>query len=134
MGDMKLTLFKKTMSVLAVAIVFAGSAWFATGSLMAQQKRPETLSPALFKNDPKARAAYQIAKEIPQVLEQLPCFCGCDMHFGHKNNLYCFSDMHGSGCDMCEDIAILAGDLHKKGYSVAKIKEIVVQKYKGANS
>ena len=130
-----MTLLKKTMSVFAVVIVFAGSAWFATGSLMAaQKKRPETLSPALFKNDPKAQAAYQVAKEIPQILEQLPCFCGCDMHFGHKNNLYCFSDMHGSACDMCEDIAITAGDLRKKGYSVAKIKEIITQKYKGSAS
>lgn len=75
-------------------------------------------------------AAYQVAKDIPEILEQLPCFCGCDMHFSHKNNLWCFSDMHGSACDMCEEIALTASDLHKKDYPVAKIKQIITERFK----
>lgn len=59
-------------------------------------KSADVLSPALF-TDEKTRAAYQAALDIPEVLEQLPCFCGCMTGFGHKNNLFCFKDNHGAG-------------------------------------
>lgn len=55
---------------------------------------PRTLEPNLFKG--KAKQAYQIAKEIPQVLAQMPCFCECEA-FGHENLLDCFIDDHAAG-------------------------------------
>ena len=55
---------------------------------------PKTLDPSLFKG--KAKQAYQIAQEIPQVLAQMPCFCECEA-FGHENLLDCFIDHHGAG-------------------------------------
>ena len=55
---------------------------------------PKTLDPNLFKG--KAKKAYQIAKEIPEVLAQMPCFCECDV-YGHENLLDCFIDSHGAG-------------------------------------
>lgn len=91
-------------------------------------KAADVLSPALF-TDPKARAAYQTAKDIPEVLEQLPCFCGCMMNMGHKNNLFCFKDQHGSGCDLCEDIALDARKMHDEGMSIAQIQEKIRATY-----
>jgi hypothetical protein len=55
---------------------------------------PKTLDPHRFRG--KARQAYQIAKEIPQILVQMPCFCDCDV-FGHENLLDCFIDQHAAG-------------------------------------
>jgi hypothetical protein len=55
---------------------------------------PNTLDPHLFKG--KARKAYQIAKEIPEVLAQMPCFCECEA-LGHENLLDCFIDDHAAG-------------------------------------
>ena len=55
---------------------------------------PKTLDPDLIKG--KDREGYQIAKEIPEVLAQIPCFCGCDA-VGHENLLDCFIDEHGVG-------------------------------------
>ena len=55
---------------------------------------PRTLDPNLFRG--KAKQAYQIAKEIPEVLAQLPCFCECE-DYGHENLLDCFIDRHGAG-------------------------------------
>ena len=55
---------------------------------------PKTLDPSLFKG--KVKRAYQIAREIPQVLAQMPCFCECEA-FGHENLLDCFIDHHGAG-------------------------------------
>ena len=55
---------------------------------------PETLDPTLIKGED--REGYQIAKEIPEILAQLPCFCGCEP-VGHENLLDCFIDEHGVG-------------------------------------
>ena len=88
----------------------------------------EVLSPTIF-NDEKTRAAYQVAKEIPEVLEQLPCFCGCLTSFGHKNNLFCFKDQHGSGCNICQDIALDAKKMHDQGAPIAQIQDTIKAKY-----
>jgi hypothetical protein len=43
----------------------------------------------------KTREAYQAAKDVPEVLSKMPCFCGCMEDSGHQSNLFCFSDRHG---------------------------------------
>ena len=55
---------------------------------------PKTLDPNLIKGED--REGYQVAKEIPEILAQLPCFCGCEA-VGHENLLDCFVDEHGVG-------------------------------------
>jgi hypothetical protein len=55
---------------------------------------PRTLDPNIFKG--RAKRAYQIAREIPEALVQMPCFCECEV-FGHENLLDCFIDEHGAG-------------------------------------
>ena len=55
---------------------------------------PKTLDPNLIKGED--REGYQVAKEIPEILVQLPCFCGCEA-VGHENLLDCFVDEHGVG-------------------------------------
>ena len=34
--------------------------------------------------------------DIPQVLAELTCYCGCDKSQGHRHLLDCFVDTHGS--------------------------------------
>ena len=63
-------------------------------SIDPQTGLPKTLAPSLFRG--KAKQAYQIAKEIPEVLAQMPCFCECEP-YGHENLLDCFIDRHGVG-------------------------------------
>ena len=55
---------------------------------------PKTLDPNLIQGED--REGYQIAKEIPEILAQLPCFCGCEA-VGHETLLDCFVDEHGVG-------------------------------------
>ena len=54
-----------------------------------------TLPPEMFTG--KAREAYQVAKEIPEVLNQVQCYCGCKESDGHQSNFFCFTDQHGAG-------------------------------------
>ena len=87
-----------------------------------------TLPPEMFL-DPKAREAYQVAKDIPDVLKELPCFCGCMRTHGHKNNLFCFMDEHGSACEICEDVALDAKRMHNNGATVKEIQDNIKNKY-----
>ena len=122
------------LGIAAVAIM-AGIAWVSlrgtsepADDSAAIAKSAEVLSPTLF-NDERTRAAYQVAKDIPEVLEQLPCFCGCMTSFGHKNNLFCFKDQHGSGCTICQDIALDARKMHDQGMPIAQIQDNIKAKY-----
>jgi hypothetical protein len=55
--------------------------------------RPPSLDPAQFK-DPNIRAAYEVARSAPEMLEKMPCYCGC-FTSGHTSNYDCFVDQHG---------------------------------------
>ena len=88
----------------------------------------ETLSPELF-TDAKTKDAYAAAKEIPDVLKELPCFCGCMLSHGNKNNLFCFMDEHGSACLICQDIALDARTMRRNGASVQEIQDNIRMKY-----
>jgi len=59
-----------------------------------QNPRPVTLDPKSF-SDPEVREAYQAAKDLPEVLEHIACYCGCFGTAGHRNNLDCYHDNHG---------------------------------------
>ncbi len=74
---------------------------------------PPTLSPDKF-GGAQVKRAYQVAKEIPETLAQLPCFCYCDQGFGHKSLHSCYEDDHSAGCSTCIDEALVAYHLQKE--------------------
>ena len=55
---------------------------------------PGTLNPAQFSG--RTAKAYQAAAQIPQVLEKVFCYCGCDAIVDHASVLDCFRDTHGA--------------------------------------
>jgi hypothetical protein len=59
-----------------------------------QRPRPITLEPTAF-TDPEIRASYQAAKDSPEALETVACYCGCYSEAQHRNNLDCYKDNHG---------------------------------------
>jgi hypothetical protein len=63
-------------------------------SLRRGEIRP-TLDPGMFENQ-KVRKAYQIAWDIPWVLDSIYCFCYCSESFKHKSLLSCYVDNHAS--------------------------------------
>lgn len=87
-----------------------------------------TLSPDLFTGN--ERLAYQAAKEIPQTLAQLPCYCHCDKGFGHKSLLSCFETEHGENCGICIGEALMAYNLEKRAkLNVVQIREQIITAY-----
>jgi hypothetical protein len=87
---------------------------------------PQTLDPAQFQIV-NIREAYSVAKEIPDVLAQQPCYCYCQ-RMGHRTLLDCFRDLHATSCDICINEARLAGQLHRQGKTAEEIRTAIVQK------
>ena len=88
---------------------------------------PPTLSPEIFTGN--KRLAYQAAKEIPQTLAQLPCYCHCDRGHGHKSLHSCFESEHGENCGICIGEALMANNLEKRGVSVSEIRKQIIAAY-----
>jgi hypothetical protein len=85
---------------------------------------PKTLFPARF-SQPSVARAYSVAKAIPDVLVQQPCFCGC-ASFRHRGLLACFVSEHASRSRVCLKEAFLADRLHKNGHTVASIRRSII--------
>ena len=88
---------------------------------------------------PVVAAVYEFAARHPEVLQYVPCFCGCERH-GHNGNHDCFVksrdaagrvtwDSHGYGCAVCIDVARDAMQMFNSGASVASIRAAIDSKY-----
>lgn len=86
-----------------------------------------TLSPMNFTGE--AAVAYQAARDIPEVLDSLYCYCDCEKHFNHKSLLTCYVDEHALNCDICIEEALMAKELHAKGMDVVSIRKAVDEKF-----
>ena len=87
----------------------------------------------------QVQQAYQFAAANPEVMQQVPCYCGCgDM--GHTSNYACYVggknpdgtllfDTHALGCSICVDITQDTMRLLKEGRSVPEIKAYIDQTY-----
>jgi hypothetical protein len=82
--------------------------------------------------------AYQFAVANPEILQELPCYCGCGA-MGHTSNYDCYVagvdgatvtyDEHALGCSICVDITQDTMRLLRQGQSVEAIREYVDSNY-----
>lgn len=83
--------------------------------------------------------AYRFAVANPDVLTELPCYCGCGA-MGHTSNYACYIsgekadgslayDSHALGCSICVDITQDAMRLLSEGKGIANIRAYVDQTY-----
>jgi len=87
------------------------------------------------------QGAYSFALARPDVLQWLPCYCGC-AGAGHRSNLDCFFqrretgvisfEEHASFCDICVETANLAQQLLREGKTMAQIREAVDAAFGGS--
>ena len=85
------------------------------------------LSPARFVG--KTASAYQVARDNPELLDHMYCYCYCAKTIGHKSLLSCFTDNHAKNCTICQDQAFYAKSLSDKGYDLIKLRQGVDKKY-----
>jgi hypothetical protein len=96
----------------------------ATGLLI--ETRP-ILTDAVFTG--KVAEAYRIAAEIPKVLDSLFCYCYCKKNHNHKTLLTCYTNKHGSKCDICLNEVFYAYDLYNQGKTLDEIVIAVDKKF-----
>lgn len=91
----------------------------------------EVLDPEQF-SSPEVRKAYTIATEIPEVLNKLYCWCGCEDRGIHRSNLACFEDGMAERCAVCRGTAEIAHAMVQKGVTDAGKIQAAVDKEWGS--
>ena len=96
--------------------------------------------PENVKSAPAAtRQSYQFAAANPELMKQIPCYCGCN-DLGHTSNYACYIsgvdangkityDEHALGCSICVDITQDVIRLSKLGKPTVQIKAYIDQTY-----
>ncbi len=96
--------------------------------------------PENIKSAPDAtRQSYQFAQANPELLKQIPCYCGC-VDLGHTSNYACYIsgvdsnrkitfDEHALGCSICVDITQDVMRLSKLGKPLNEIQAYINQTY-----
>jgi hypothetical protein len=84
---------------------------------------------------PDWEGAYAYALSRPDVIQWLPCYCGCT-GMGHRSNLDCFFqrrevegnyafEEHASYCDICVETANMASAMLREGSTMVQIRAAV---------
>ncbi|RDU37654.1 hypothetical protein DRW41_07375 [Neobacillus piezotolerans] len=91
------------MAILAIGIISACSS-LDTKDLALDSKHA-AMPDYVMNSSKKVQETYLLAAQYPEVLESVPCYCGCAAD-GHENNLHCFiAGMDG-------DMAVTEWDPH----------------------
>lgn len=84
---------------------------------------------------------YKAAAMNKELLENIPCYCGCGESVGHKSNYDCFVykykkdnsivwDDHGTNCNVCLEIAAKSISKFKEGKSSNEVRKMIDEEYK----
>ena len=65
--------------------------------------------------------AYELAAKIPNVLNQMPCYCYCE-RIGHRSLHTCFESTHGAHCGICMKEVFYAYEQTKLKKTPAEIR------------
>lgn len=74
----------------------------------------------------EVREAFELVRQIPQVVDGIRCHCGCAEMEGVYSLLSCFeNDGMAQHCDVCQSLARLAHRMHRDGKSLDQIRRAV---------
>jgi hypothetical protein len=110
-----------------------------TGDLQ-EETAANQLPSFLRQADPKVASIYRLAAKHLDLIEHIPCYCGCGQSVGHKSNRDCFIreirngsiiwDSHAMTCYNCQQIALESIQLKEQGKSTLEIRKFIDNKYK----
>src|SRR5512138_1125591 len=108
--------FPKFLMLILTLVLVAGTlqACSSTSAPEGLKMMPMADMPANVQAAPSTvKSAYQFAAANPDLMKQLPCYCGCGS-IGHTSNYSCYVlddangaitwDDHALGCSICVDI------------------------------
>jgi hypothetical protein len=75
-------------------------------------------------------AAYDAAREHPEIFDGISCACGCaEQKAPHRSLLVCYETRQPTGCGGCREEATFVGDLAKEKKTLAEIRTAVDKKF-----
>lgn len=91
--------------------------------------------------DETMQLIYQVAAENHDLLQWIPCYCGCAESADHQHNGHCFYkeiredgvvvwDDHGTRCNVCLEIAAYSVMMKHEGKSTLEIRNWIDENYK----
>ena len=86
-------------------------------------------------SSPITLKAYEYTALNPQIIDQVPCYCGCG-GLGHESLLNCFMtddgeyDNHASQCDICVGEVIKIKKMYEDGSSLEEIRASIDKEYR----
>jgi hypothetical protein len=109
---------------------------------MAGAKAAWAARPTYVRTSAVTEEAYAYAMQHPQIVQWMPCYCGCEA-MGHGSNLDCYFkhgqpgdtavfEEHASFCDICVKITLKTKQLNAEGKSLREIRQIIDQTYGGS--
>lgn len=89
------------------------------------------------------RLVYALAGQSADLLQWIPCYCGCGESAGHRSSKNCFVkdihedgsviwDDHGTRCNICLQIAVESVQMKMNGASDLEIRHFIDEKYSQA--
>ncbi|MFC3885174.1 PCYCGC motif-containing (lipo)protein [Bacillus songklensis] len=112
-----------------------------SGDLREETASADSLPKFLADKPDDMKILYQAAAQHQELLENIPCYCGCGESAGHTSNYDCFVhdnkengavvwDDHGTRCGVCLEIAAESITDYSKGKSIKEIRQNIDEKYK----
>ena len=131
----------KTLLILVLAILLATTlSACSTKNSANLNMMPLDKMPASVQAAPSVvQQAYQFAAANPDLMKNIPCYCGCG-NIGHTSNYSCYIknvnasgnltfDDHALGCSLCVNITQDAMRLRQQGKGVPEIKAYIDSTY-----
>ncbi|WP_173917871.1 PCYCGC motif-containing (lipo)protein [Halobacillus sp. Marseille-Q1614] len=118
-----------------------GHAQETAGGDIREETSGSDVMPAFLEEKPEEmQNIYMAVSQHKELLEQIPCYCGCGDSVGHRDNYDCFVhkngedgslvwDDHGTKCGVCLEIAAQSIVDYQDGKSVKEIREDIDKQY-----
>ncbi|OGO30471.1 MAG: hypothetical protein A2136_02345 [Chloroflexi bacterium RBG_16_54_11] len=140
---------KNKFQIKIITVIIAAAAFWAVLTACGRAEGPDQGGlkmaslqdmPAEVKAAPiTVQQAYRFAVANPDILGQIPCYCGCGA-MGHTSNYACYVsdvdqqgnasiDKHALGCSICVDITQDTMRLFLEGNTVHEIKAFIDETY-----
>ena len=118
--------------LVGVLLIAAGYRLMAERGVKSEHPQPragvtaaKVVPASAFAQQPDVARVYAMAKQIPEILDGIYCYCDCAKHSGHYSLLTCWESEHGALCDICLGEAELAYKMAKEGKSLEEIRAAV---------
>ncbi len=128
------------LSIIVVLLTTAISACSPQNKSIDLRMMPMSQMPAEVQSAPvTVQTAYQFATANPEIMKNIPCYCGCG-NVGHTSNYSCYVssvdakgaitfDNHALGCSLCVDITQDVMRMTREGKSPQETKGYIDTTY-----